>query len=63
MMVISPRKLRVRADDGGDLQACDDSGITAKDLGLDEPQARQYYLVQELMERFANTVLAEPSDE
>ncbi|GES56874.1 TPR like protein [Aspergillus terreus] len=36
--------------------APDDSGITAQELGLDEPQARQYYLVQELLDRFAAKV-------
>ncbi|GLA19280.1 hypothetical protein AnigIFM62618_006949 [Aspergillus niger] len=41
-----------------DLQAPDSSGITSKQLGLNEPQARQYYLVEELLDRFAATVVA-----
>ncbi|KAL7657213.1 hypothetical protein ACMYSQ_006261 [Aspergillus niger] len=42
-----------------DLQAPDSSGITSKQLGLNEPQARQHYLVEELLDRFAATVVAE----
>ncbi|KAL1860950.1 hypothetical protein Plec18170_001464 [Paecilomyces lecythidis] len=39
--------------------APDASGITAKDLGLDGPEARQYYLVYELMEILADEVFVE----
>ncbi|KAI2816752.1 hypothetical protein CBS115989_6523 [Aspergillus niger] len=40
-------------------KAPDSSGITSKQLGLNEPQARQHYLVEELLDRFAATVVAE----